>query len=313
MGSSFSGRCISVRVPATSANLGAGFDVLGLALDLHNVFTVTQNSATRVSAEGYTEGLSLNPGNLFHRAFCHLYNVASRDAPTINVHMQLMVPPGKGFGSSATAVVGGLVAANAFMGEQFDDTGLLAEAIKLEHGGHADNVAPALMGGLVVNVLDGEHVISLKAPFPDDLSAVVFTPDFSMDTVQGRALMPQSYSKEDVIFNLSRGLLFLTAVQRRRYDLLRIAMQDRLHQPYRTALFPQLPALIDAAVRGGAHGACLSGGGSSVLALVTSDAGHVAECMQNASLAVGIRGDTRILQVAQQGAAVTWLQKEREE
>lgn len=305
MRSSYAARSVTVQVPATSANLGPGFDVLGLALDLHNVFTVTPASSTRVSLEGYGEHLPLDETNLFCRAFRHLHSFAGREAPSLQVHMQLRVPPGKGLGSSATAVVGGLVAANASMGGPFQPAELLPHAIRLEHGGHADNVAPALLGGLVVNTAEGESMVSLQVPFPNDLSAVVFTPDFPMDTIQGRALMPDGYSKADMVFNVGRVALFFAAIQQGRYDLLRTAMQDRMHQPYRTQLFPQLPLLVEAALGAGAHGACLSGGGSSVLALVTSGSRVVGEAIQMAAEAAGVKGDTRLLRIDRQGATTT--------
>lgn len=303
--SSYGAKRIRVHVPATSANLGAGFDVLGLALDLHNVFTVTPAHTTSVSLEGYADDVPLDETNLFCRAFRHLYNSAGREAPPVHAHIQLLVPPGKGLGSSATAVVGGLVAANALMGVPFQPAELLPHAIKLEHGGHADNVAPALLGGMVVNTAAGESMISLQVPFPETLSAVVFTPDFSMDTMHGRALMPETYSKADVIFNTGRVALFLAAMQQGRYELLRTAMQDRIHQPYRLQLFPQLPVLIEAALDKGAHGACLSGGGSSVLALVTSGGWAVAEAMQQAGEASGVKGETRLLEIDRHGAFAT--------
>src|SRR5207248_8141362 len=141
-----------------------------------------------------------------------------KQAPPLHIQMQLAIPPGRGLGSSATAVVGGLVAANALMGTPFTREQLLPYAVQLEQGQHADNVAPALLGGLVVNVISGEEVISVPMPFPEELRAVLFIPDFAMDTIQGRALMPDHYTKADVIFNTSRIALFLSAITQKRYD-----------------------------------------------------------------------------------------------
>jgi homoserine kinase len=316
---------LQVTVPATSANLGPGFDVLGLALDLHNVFTVAPAEETAISISGYGEGLPLDGSNLFCKAFSRLYSLAApggggnHTAPPVNVQMELRVPPGMGLGSSATAVVGGLVAANAFLGEPFDRAALLREAADLEHGGHADNVAPALMGGLVVNVLDGEQVISVSVPFPAEMRAVLFMPDFTMDTVQGRTLMPAAFPRADVVFNTSRVALFVSALNSGRYDLLRIAMQDRLHQPYRARIFPPLPDLIEAALDAGAHGACLSGGGSSVLALADSWAEpnsgrpeEIGEAMCRAGEAAGIKGEVHVLDIDRKGARAVWLEHEDE-
>ena len=301
------GQRLQVRVPATSANLGPGFDVLGLALDLHNVFTLEVTDRTTVQIEGFGSDLDADENNLYYRAFTHLFEVAGEVAPSLSVRMKLNIPPGKGLGSSATAVIGGLVAANEYLGRRFGQAELLAEAIKLEHGGHADNVAPALLGGLVVNVVEAGQVISVGLPFPAELQAVVFTPDFAMDTVQGRALMPGEYNREDAVYNSSRVALFLAALAEGRYDLLRVAMQDRLHQPYRGRIFPLLPALIEAALRAGAHGACLSGGGSSVLALATKHTESIARALLETAQQAGIGGTTIVTRADEEGARVTWL------
>ncbi|HVF99341.1 MAG TPA: homoserine kinase [Chloroflexia bacterium] len=301
------GRRLQVRVPATSANLGPGFDVLGLALDLHNVFTLEVSDHTTVEIEGFGGDLDLDENNLFYRAFSHQFQVVGEVAPPLSVGMKLNIPPGKGLGSSATAVIGGLVAANEFLGRRFGQAELLSEAIKLEHGGHADNVAPALLGGLVVNVIEAGQVISVKLPFPRELRAVVFTPDFAMDTVRGRSLMPGEYSRDDAVYNSSRVALFLAAIAQGRYDLLNVAMQDRLHQPYRARIFPLLPALIEAALEAGAHGACLSGGGSSVLALATGQTEKIAQALVEAAGQAGIEGTAIVTRADDKGARATWL------
>jgi homoserine kinase len=199
------------------------------------------------------------------------------------------------------------VAANEFLGRRFEQAELLSEAIKLEHGGHADNVAPALMGGLVANVVEAGQVISVKLPFPRELQAVVFTPDFVMDTVQGRALMPREYGREDAVYNTSRVALFLSAISQGRYDLLRVAMQDRLHQPYRARIFPLLPVLIEAALDAGAHGACLSGGGSSVLALATGHTERIARALADVARREGMEGTARVTGADDEGARAIWL------
>jgi homoserine kinase len=299
-----------VTVPATSANLGPGFDVLGLALDLRNIFTVAPAEETAVSIRGYDEGLPLDDTNLFCKAFTHLYSLAGRAAPPVSVQMDLQVPPGAGLGSSATAVVGGLVAANAFLNEPFGRDRLIREAAGLEHGGHPDNVAPALIGGLVVNVPDGDRVVSMSVPFPEEMRAVLFIPDFPMDTVQGRSLMPAAFPEADVVFNTSRVALFMAALTVGRYDMLRIAMQDRLHQPYRARIFPPLPDLIQAALDAGAHGACLSGGGSAVLALASGRFSDIGEAMWRAGEAAGVQGEVRVLDIDRTGAQVVRLEKE---
>ena len=157
----------------------------------------------------------------------------------------------------------------------------------------------------MVNAASSEEPITLKIPFPADIRAVLFIPELAMDTVQGRGLMPSGYSREDVVFSTGRVGLFVAAITQGRYDLLRIAMEDRLHQPYRAALFPAFPALIEAAIQGGAYGASLSGGGSFVLALAGDKAGEVAEKMEQAAHAEGIEGSASVLEIDSHGAKVT--------
>lgn len=301
---------IRVRVPATAANLGPGFDVLGLALALYNEFSVRPGAAPlRITVEGAATMLPAGPSNLFYRAFAHLYAQVGQAVPPLDVTMQLHIPPGSGLGSSATAVVGGLLAANAWLGEPLDRAALLPLAVALEHGGHPDNVAPALLGGLVVNTVAGESVHSVRLPFPDTIKAVVYLPDFQMDTVQGRALMPATYPKADVVFSTSRVALLLAALQTGQYALLGEAMEDRLHQPYRAQLFPALPALLAAARAAGAYGACLSGGGSTVLALapVGSICAAVAAAFEQAARGAGLTGRAAVLDIDLAGAQVAEL------
>jgi homoserine kinase len=299
-------RTLRVRVPATSANLGAGFDVFGLALNLHNVFRVTHAEKLSIEITGHAGDIPADKTNLFHKAFAHLHTLAGEPVPPVRVEMDLRVPPGKGLGSSATAVVGGLIAANTMLGGRFGQDELLREAVKLERGAHADNVSAALVGGLVVNMIDGEEIIALPVNVPPTLQAALFTPDFEMDTVRGRKLMPRKYTREDAVFNASRTALLPVALAHGRLDLLRVAMQDRLHQPYREQLFPAMPMIIRAALDAGAHGACLSGGGSSVLALATDGLQIIGDAMVRAARQAEIRGEVRVLDIDRRGARADW-------
>src|SRR5437763_10597381 len=303
---------VTVLTPATSANLGPGFDSLGLALQLYNRFEVEEAGGDPqypdIEIEGALgAGLSTGPDNLFFRAFALLFEQRQAEVPAVRIRMTISIPPGCGLGSSATAVVGGLVAANEWLrprGLTLPKEELLSLAVELEAGNHPDNVAPALLGGLVATTNVGGKIRALKTPFPDALKAIIFTPSFPMDTVEGRKLLPASYSKADVTFNTGRVALLLTALQTGRYELIGEAMQDRLHQPYRQALFPAMPDIIEAAVAAGAHGASLSGGGSSLIALTSSRFHEVLQAMEKAALAAGVQGTGRILRADQKGARV---------
>lgn len=311
---------VTVLAPATSANLGPGFDSLGLALQLYNRFEVSEvvdgdSSQPQIEISGsYGAGLTRGANNLFFRAFAALFQEHGQDLPAVCVRMKINIPPGCGLGSSATAVVGGLVAAKALLAAydiEISRDQLLKMAVDLESGKHPDNVAPALLGGLVATTKAGGEVQALKIVFPDALRAVIFTPDFPMDTIAGRKLLPESYSKADVTFNTGRVALFLTALQTRRYDLIGEAMQDRLHQPYRQSLFPEMPAIIEAAIAAGAHGASLSGGGSSLIALASGQFQAVLQAMQEAASKLGVRGTGMILRADQQGARIVNTSRSR--
>lgn len=303
---------VTVLTPATSANLGPGFDSLGLALQLYNRFEVEESGIDPlhpiIEVQGALGvGLSTGPDNLFFRSFALLFERAEVPLPAVRIRMSIKIPPGCGLGSSATAVVGGLMAANEWLrshGKAVPKEELLDLAVEAEAGNHPDNVAPALLGGLVATTSVGGRIHAVKNHFPDALKAAVFTPSFPMDTVAGRKLLPSSYPKADVTFNTGRVALLLSALQTGRYELIGDAMQDRLHQPYREALFPAMPAIIQAAVAAGAHGASLSGGGSSLIALASSRFHDVLQAMQEAARAAGIQGTGMILRADQNGARV---------
>jgi len=303
---------VAVLTPATSANLGPGFDTLGLALQLYNRFDVEITDGDprtpRIEIQGALgDKLSTGPDNLFFQAFALLFQRKGADLPAVKIRMSIAIPPGCGLGSSATAVVGGLVVANELLrikGLGVPKEELLAPAVESEAGNHPDNVAPALLGGLVATTkVDGE-IRAVKTSFPDALRAIIFTPSFPMDTVTGRKLLPSEYSRDDVTFNTGRIALFLTALQTRRYELIGEAMQDRLHQPYRQALFPTMPEIIQAALHAGAFGASLSGGGSSLIALAGSNFQAILRAMQETARSAGVDGTGMILRADQVGARV---------
>ena len=303
---------VAVLTPATSANLGPGFDTLGLALQLYNRFDVEIIEGDPLIPQIEVQGelgdtLSKGPDNLFFQAFALLFQRKQVDLPAVKIRMTIAIPPGCGLGSSATAVVGGLVAANELLrikGLGVTKEELLAPAVESEAGNHPDNVAPALLGGLVATTTADGEIRAVKTRFPDALKAIIFTPSFPMDTVTGRKLLPAEYSRNDVTFNTGRVALFLTALQTGHYELIGEAMQDRLHQPYRQTLFPAMPDIIQAALDAGAYGASLSGGGSSLIALASSNFQAILRAMRETARSAGVDGTGMILRADQVGARV---------
>jgi homoserine kinase len=250
---------IVVRAPATSANLGAGFDCLGLALDLWNEVTATPGVLARD-----------DESNLILRAARETYSVVGAPYPGFELRCTNRITFNRGLGSSAAAIASGVLLANHWLGEPLDESAVLDLAARLE--GHPDNVVPCLLGGArVALALDAGHVLQSPVALGLDLQAVCFIPDLGVPTPHARGLLPASVSHADAVFNVSRASLMVAALTSGRADLLSEATRDRLHQPYRLPLFPAGATLLDAAMQAGALGSFVSGAGPTVLALCAAD------------------------------------------
>lgn len=305
------GRRVVVEVPATSANLGAGYDCLGLALDVVNrieleVAARPPDAATPrvmlgVTGEGADE-LRADPSNRFVRGLeaalatgglgagrfgaggsaaggSAAGGSATRDGfdgVGWRIAMRNRIPLARGLGSSAAASVGGVIAGDALLrllGGGLSDADLLRLPTEIE--GHPDNAAPALLGGFVVSAaLDGGYE-AIRFDVPDELVAVLFIPQLWLETKAMREILPSKVPRADAVANLGRVALGVAGLASGRVDLLRALTVDRLHEPYRASVFPQLPLLVAGAREAGALGACLSGAGSTVIAFAESGR-HVA-------------------------------------
>lgn len=266
---------VVVDVPASSANLGAGYDALALALDIRDRVVVTAlpepGLDLAVTGEGAAD-LPTDSHNRFFVAFEIGLRWALGEVPADvgwRVRMINDIPLARGLGSSAAATVAGLVAADAMAGGgRLDGRQLLTLAAEIE--GHPDNAAAALLGGfVVVSLIDGRPE-AIRFDIPRDLRAVLFIPVRPLSTGAMRATLPRDVPHRDAVFNVGRAALGVAALATGRLDLLRATTEDRLHEPYRAAIFPALPALVGAARQAGALGACLSGSGSSVIAFADS-------------------------------------------
>ena len=298
---------VTVRVPASTTNLGPGFDALGLALALHNEITLIPTDAKRVTVEVEGEGadsadLPRDERNLVYRAAERVYAAVGETAPSMMIRLLNRVPLARGLGSSSTAVIGGLLGANRLLGDPLDQEALLRIAVEME--GHPDNATPALLGGLqVASLVDGE-LTHLRLPTPGGLEAVVCVPEVEISTEAARRALPATVPHGDAVFNVGRVALLVAALTQGRPDLLRRAMEDRLHQPYRAALLPGFRAALEAALTAGAAGACLSGSGSTLLALTTGHADAVGEAMAAALASHGVSARAMALAIDETGAVV---------
>ncbi|MBI4498844.1 MAG: homoserine kinase [Chloroflexi bacterium] len=292
---------VTVRVPATTANLGPGFDCLGLALDLSDRVTLSvrpDGGGPPLAGEGPQRGHNA----LILSAARTLYDRAGLSAPDLSLERHAGIPVGKGLGSSAAAIVAGLVAANELVGRPFDQDGLLHLACEVE--GHPDNAAPALLGGLRVAVLEEGRVTQTRVPLPADLQAVLFIPDFVMPTHETRKLLPTALSRPDVVFQIGRAALLVAALATGDLGKLHLGTQDRLHQPARGQVFPAMFAIFAAAREAGALAAYLSGGGPTICVFTAGREPEVAAAMAQAAAAHGVAGETRVTRPSEQGAMI---------
>jgi len=315
--SSLVGRVASVEAPGTIANLGAGYDCLGLAVDLPLLVRVeavqpgTDAAAIDLTVEGDCVGeLPEDRSNRFVvalEAALEDLGFGGFDRVGWTVWMSNPIPLERGLGSSAAATVAGIVAAGALAGRSIDTSTALGLATRIE--GHPDNVAAALLGGLVASIALDDGVEAVRIEPPRDVQVVAWIPERKLPTSEMRRVLPDSVPRADAIANLARVAVGMAGLSSGRPDVLRLLTQDRLHEPYRAEVYPELPQLVAAARAAGALGACLSGAGSTVVAFVDGSdeapADRVAAAFRSTAAGLGQPGRLLALKAASTGARVT--------
>jgi homoserine kinase len=299
---------VRVTVPASSTNFGPGFDVLGVALALHNVAELAESDRVLVEIEG--EGAASLPRddrNVVVRGGRLVYEAAGRPFRGLALRQRNRIPPGRGLGSSASAWLAGILGANALLGNPLDPDAVMDLAVRQE--GHPDNLGASLHGGVTVTCWDAETRAVVALPVPDAVEFAVLIPEFQASTEAARAALPASYPRPDAVFNVGRVALLVAAWTQGRWDLVGQAMGDRMHQPYRArTMFPWLDGVLAAARRAGALGAALSGAGPSVLGVAPSGRGAiVAGALAEALAAAGHAGRGHVLRADDRGARVERL------
>ena len=290
-----------VSVPASTSNLGPGFDALGLALTLYNEFYVEPSDSYEVEIEGEgKEELPKDERNLFIRAYRSSMEYLGLNQP-IKVKLVNRIPLGRGLGSSATAIVAGILAAERISGREFSLPEVIDIAFKFEP--HPDNVLPAYTGGFVVAATNGD-LSYVKLDWPEDLKVVIVVPELFLSTEDSRSVLPDTYTREDVIFNIQRVALLLGALQKRDYGLLKEAVKDRIHQPYRCDLIPSFWEILSEGYKAGAYAVYLSGAGSCIGALADKNFDEIGKAMCNVFDALGIESRYLILDVDKTGAKI---------
>jgi len=255
---------IKVRVPATTANLGPGFDTLGLALNLYNEFTFTE-IGRGFETIGFKKAYK-NSNNLVYSSMLTTFEKIGHRPKGIRIEANINIPISRGLGSSASCILAGVIGANELVGGPLDMQEILELATEIE--GHPDNVAPALFGGLVISLRDQGKIIYNKMDIHAGLKFVALVPDFTLSTEEARSVLPEEISYQDAINNISRVSLLLSALANGKFGLLKTALKDRLHQPYRGCLIKDFDKVMAKVEELNGLGAYLSGAGPTIMCLV---------------------------------------------
>ena len=247
---------ISVKVPASTSNLGPGFDCIGMALPVYNTITIEETvlpgtgieinviNESENADDLLTEHMPLDENSIIYKAVEILYNSIGQTPSELKITVQSQIPIARGLGSSASVIVGGLLAANELLGHPADEVALLSIAAEVE--GHPDNVTASIVGGLVLTSLEDDgSVVYKKLDWPEEWQITVCIPDYELSTEISRSVLPKEVPIQDAVFNAKRLAMFIQAVNTKDADLMKMALQDRLHQPYRMKLVPGLDKIME--------------------------------------------------------------------
>ena len=296
---------VELRVPASTSNLGPGFDTIGLAVQLYNDFRFERiDSGLEVIIKGEGAGvLERGPANRTYRAFSAACKLVGCDVPGLKIVQHNAIPLARGLGGSGTAVLAGTIAAFLFAGVEPETSRVLDQSFTIE--AHPDNLNPSLVGGLTDSVINGSHVVYVKVIPPANLTTVTLIPDCGLETGAARQVVPHQFSREDMIFNIRGAGMILAALATGQLDDLALAMRDRLHQPYRVPLLPGMPEIFQAAVDAGSPGVALSGAGSGIFAFAyVHNEKAIGEAMKAAAAQFGMNAYCLYLPIDNEGVQI---------
>lgn len=308
---------VSVKVPATSANIGPGFDCLGMALPIYNIVTIDETvlpgtgvEINILSDEEDVDNLIIDhipkdENSVVYKAVELLYNSIGQTPSELKINIETAIPVTRGLGSSAAVIVGALIAANKLLGNPADESALLSIATEIE--GHPDNVTPAILGGLVMSSLENDgSIVYRKLNWPDEWTITVCIPDVELATEISRSVIPKEVPIEDAVFNLKRMGMFVEAVNTHDSELMKLALTDKLHQPYREKLVPGLKELTEAFKHEeDILGCVLSGAGSSMLIISKNNVtDKVVSITEEIMSNLNVKADIRTLKIEENGAVI---------
>ena len=297
---------IVVTVPATTANMGAGFDCLGMALSLENrfEFTAGQGDKTTFTVISDTDKpINLPDDNLLHEAYLRFFQSLNIPAPIVDIKIIVNVPFSRGLGSSATAIVAGVLGANHFSPKKLSSTELLNLAIEIE--GHPDNVVPAMLGNCILSVAGEQKWHLVPITCNPDIKFIVAIPDFKLSTEEARSVLPSNLSYSDAVFNISHLSLLLKGLETGNTEWLTEALKDKLHQPYRTKLIKGYDRIYDNVINAGGYGMVISGAGPTLLAMSNASVeSDVITTMKQTWESFGVKPIVKSLDIQTEGAKV---------
>ena len=259
---------IRMQIPATSANIGSGFDSLGLAVSMYNYVNMDESDDVVIKTLDNIQ-VPTDRSNLIYKTAKYLYDLCGKNCPGLYIEQENNIPMARGLGSSSACIVAGLLGANHLMGNPLNRDEIINIAADLE--GHPDNSTPALLGGQVTAVLENKKVWYVKQEIRDDLRFVAIVPDFELRTSLARQALPREINHKDGVFNLSRAALMSVSLYSGNYQNLRIAADDRLHQPYRLSLIKGASAVMESSYLLGAYCSYISGAGSTLMSIIDKD------------------------------------------
>ena len=304
-------KLVTFKIPATSANIGSGFDSVGLALDLYNEIHIYSNENSKkiefeISGEGENE-ISKDDNMILDAMKLVYKRLKAKPDKGYIIKCVNRIPLSRGLGSSSAAIIGGLLSANYILGNKLSiEDDILNMSVQLE--GHPDNVSPAILGGIISGVVrKNEDFKYVKINPPKNLKAIVAIPNFHLSTEIARNALPKEISFKDAIFNISRAALLTSALSSNRLDLLEVATDDKLHQDYRAKFIPGLKDLFKQAKDSGAYSVTISGAGSSILALIKNDEKiikKVSESMKNSFSKKKIDSEIKVLNIPVKGILI---------
>lgn len=303
-----------VKVPASSANLGSGFDSIGVAVNLYLTIEVEKSSELSFHWQGHLAGLDIRPeDNLILEGMKQVFHLQGKSVPPLSLTVNSDIPLTRGLGSSASAYVAGLVIANHYLGKPLSEDKLLWLATEKE--GHPDNVGPALFGGVFLACVNWEEkrVIHHRQPFPEEWKLVVAIPSYPLSTKKAREILPSHYTKAESVFNISRFGMLVSALFTKNKEALKLGLEDALHQPFRKHLIPGFEELLAERDELGVLGFVISGAGPTVLAIMdeSADEDRVMQRMRQRLTVEGHDVDVKRIEVDNQGYAVEYIMYNR--